>query len=62
MKIRKTKEQAKAIKEYNFALQQEDRYLGSVFANESGKTKYEDKTKKAYEACIALGMTHEHGL
>jgi hypothetical protein len=60
--IRKTPDQAKALKAYNEALRQEDRYLGSVFANAHGQRLIEAKTKAAYEACKALGMTHEHGL
>jgi hypothetical protein len=62
MKPRKTPAQVKALKAYNFALAQEDRYLGSVFANAAGQARVEAVTKAAYEACITLGMTHEHGL
>ena len=61
-KTRKTPAQSKALKAYNFALQQEDRYLGSVFVNAYGQRKIEAKTKVAYDACKLLGMTHEHGL
>jgi hypothetical protein len=57
-----TKEQKKALKAYNFALAQEDRYLGSVFVTPIGQREKENRTQKAYEACVALGMTHEHGL
>lgn len=60
--IRKTPAQKKALDSYNNALRQEDRYLGSVFANEHGQRLIEEKTKVAYDACIRLGMTHEHGL
>ena len=60
--MRSTKEQKKALKGYNFALQQEDRYLGSVFVTASGQRQQEAKTKLAYDACLLLGMTHEHGL
>jgi hypothetical protein len=59
---RKTPAQAKALKAYEFAERQEDRYLGSVFVTPAGQREVEAKTKAAYEACIALGMTHEHGL
>jgi hypothetical protein len=61
-KPRKTSAQVKALKAYNFALAQEDRYLGSVFANAAGQARVEATTKAAYEACVKLGMTHEHGL
>lgn len=60
--IRLTKDQATALKSYNFAVAQEDRYLGSVFVNPFGQRKYEEATQAAYQACKALGMTHEHGL
>lgn len=60
--VRKTPAQAKALKAYNFANAQEDRYLGSVFVTAKGQAEYEAKTKAAYEACKALGMGVEHGL
>lgn len=60
--IRKTPAQNKAFKAYREAERQEDRYLGSVFVNAHGQRLVEAKTKAAYEACKALGMTHEHGL
>jgi hypothetical protein len=62
MKARFTKAQREALKVYNFAVQQEDRYLGSVFVTPKGQAEYEAKTKAAYEKCVALEMTHEHGL
>ena len=62
MKKRLTRDQSKALKAYNFALQQEDRYLGSVFVTAHGQRLQEAKTKVAYEACVRLGMTYEHGL
>jgi hypothetical protein len=61
-KLRLTPAQKKALAAYKFALTQEDRYLGSVFANAKGQAEYEAKTRAAYEACKALGMAHEHGL
>jgi len=61
-KVRLTKEQRQALKAYNYANAQEDRYLGSVFANAHGQRQYEEKTRAAYERCKALGMTYEHGL
>jgi hypothetical protein len=65
MKTTKTKlstAQKAALKAYNFALAQEDRYLGSVFVTPAGQREMEAKTKVAYEVCKSLGMTHEHGL
>jgi hypothetical protein len=59
---RLTTAQKAAIKAYRFAEAQEDRYLGSVFANTHGQRQYEAKTQAAYEACKRLGMTHEQGL
>lgn len=59
---RRTSAQIKALKAYNFALRQEDRYMGSVFVNAHGQREHEARTKEAYNRCIALGMTHEHGL
>ena len=62
MKVRLTKEQRKALAEYEFRLREEDRYLGSVFANAHGQRLIEAKTAAAYAECKRLGMTHEHGL
>ena len=59
---RLTKAQSAALKAYNYALAQEDRYLGSVFVTPSGQREKEALTKAAHDACVALGMTHEHGL
>lgn len=61
-RTRLTAAQKTALKAYRFAEAQEDRYLGSVFANEHGQRQYETKTAAAYDACKRLGMTHEHGL
>lgn len=61
-KPRLTKAQSTALKAYNFALAQEDRYLGSVFVTPQGQREVEAKTAAAYQACKSLGMTHEHGL
>lgn len=61
-KVRKTPAQKKALEAYEFALRQEDRYLGSVFANAHGQQLIEAKTKAAHDYCVALGMTWEHGL
>jgi hypothetical protein len=61
-KPRLTKPQRAALAAYEFALKQEDRYLGSVFVNASGQRAIEAKTRAAYEICKSLGMTHEHGL
>jgi hypothetical protein len=59
---RKTSEQKRALAAYEFALKQEDRYLGSVFVTAAGQRDVEARTKAAYEACKRLDMTHEHGL
>jgi hypothetical protein len=61
-KIRLTTAQRQALKAYENALRQEDRYLGSVFVTPQGQRDIEAKTKAAHEACKALGMTWEHGL
>jgi hypothetical protein len=61
-KPRLTKAQKAAYDAYKFAEAQEDRYMGSVFANEKGQREHEAKVKAAYLACKALGMTYEHGL
>ena len=59
---RLTPQQRKALAAYEFALREEDRYLGSVFVNAHGQRAIEAKTRAAYDACKALGMTWEHGL
>lgn len=61
-KTRLTPAQKRALAAYNFALAQEDRYLGSVFVTPAGQRQVEEKTQAAYAACKSLGMTHEHGL
>lgn len=60
--IKKTRKQSEALKAYNRALAEEDRYLGSVFVTPMGQRKVEADTEAAYRVCRALGMTHEHGL
>ena len=62
MKVKLTKQQREALKAYNYALQQEDRYMGSVFVTSHGQRLQEAKTKTAYDYCKRLGMTYEHGL
>lgn len=62
MKQRLTRDQKKALERYEFALRQEDRYLGSVFVTPIGQREIEAKTKVAHNECVRLGMTHEHGL
>jgi hypothetical protein len=54
--------QKAALHAYNYALSQEDRYLGSVFVTAAGQRAIEAKTKEAYDNCKRLGMTYEHGL
>lgn len=61
-KPRLTREQKKALEAYNSALREEDRYLGSIFANSVGQRRVEAVTRAAYERCKALGMDHRHGL
>ena len=61
-KAKLTKDQKKALSDYERALSQEDRYLGSVFVTPAGQKDVEKKTADAYNKCKALGMTHEHGL
>lgn len=60
--VRKTPAQKKAFEHYKFCERQEDRYLGSVFANSVGQRAHEAKTEEAYQACKRLGMGIEHGL
>ena len=62
MKKRITQAQKQALAAYEYALKQEDRYLGSVFVTPSGQRDIEAKTRAAYEACKRLEMTWEHGL
>ncbi len=61
-KVRKTKAQVAALKAYEMAERQQDRYMGSVFVTPMGQREYEARVTAAYNACKALGMTHEHGL
>lgn len=62
VKKRMTKEQKKALDAYRFALQQEDRYLGSVFVTPTGQKLREAATARAYQECKRLGLGPEHGL
>jgi hypothetical protein len=57
-KQRLTKEQKAAVNHYEFCLRQEDRFLGSVFANAFSQKQYEEKTRQAYEAAKRLGVSH----
>ena len=61
-KPRLTTGQKQALAAYNEALRQEDRYLGSVFVMLQGQRDVEYRTQVAYQRCVALGMTYEHGL
>lgn len=56
-KGRMTPEQKKAWVAYDLAVKQEDRYLGSVFANPRGQRQYEEKVKDAYERLKRTGIT-----
>jgi hypothetical protein len=62
VKARMTATQRKALAAYRFAVQQEDRYLGSVFVSPSGQRRVEALTKAAYDECKRLGLGPEHGL
>jgi hypothetical protein len=61
-KPRLTTGQKQALAAYNEALRQEDRYLGSVFVTHAGQRDIEARTQTAYQRCVELGMTYEHGL
>ena len=61
-KAKLTPAQKRALAEYRYREQQEDRYLGSVFVTPAGQARKEAETKVAYDACKRLGMTYEHGL
>ena len=61
-KKRLTKAQKAALRAYEFAVREEERYLGSVFVTPMGQRDKEAKTLAAYEKCLRLGMTWEHGL
>lgn len=58
---RKTPDQKKAYDHYKLMERMEDNYLGSVFVNQRGQEEWQAKTRKAYEACISLGLTYENG-
>lgn len=53
-----TKEQKAAVARYEHCLREEDRYLGSVFANSTGQKRVEENTRQAYEAAKRLGVNH----
>ena len=61
-KIKLSKDQKKALVGYEYALRQEDRFLGSIFVAPQGQREIEMKTASALLICKVLGMTHEHGL
>ena len=58
MQKRLTKEQRQAVKDYEYCLKQEDRYLGSVFANAHGQKQIEEKTKQAHDHAKRLGVDY----
>ena len=62
MEVRLSKLQKEALRKYELAERQEDRYLGSVFVTPIGKRDHEAQTRSAYEECKRLGMGVEHGL
>ena len=55
----KTAAQKAALAKYEYALRQEDRYLGSVFVTAQGQRDIEARTEAAYAACKALGNRGE---
>jgi hypothetical protein len=57
-KQRLTKEQKAAVDRYERCLREEDRYLGSVFANAHGQRLIEAKTREAYENAKRLGVSY----
>jgi hypothetical protein len=57
-KQRLTKEQKAAVDRYERCLREEDRYLGSVFANAHGQRLIEAKTREAYENAKRLGVNY----
>ena len=59
---RMTPDQKKALAAYRFAVQEEDRYLGSVFVTPSGQRRHEALVREAYERCKRMGLGMEHGL
>jgi hypothetical protein len=61
-KLRRTSAQVKALKAYNFILQQEERYLSSVFVTEKGRAEYDAKRDRAYQACLVVGLDETTGL
>jgi len=46
----------RALAEYRFAMEQEDRYLGSVFVTPIGTRDWAEKVKETEEACIRAGV------
>jgi len=61
-RTRRTPAQLKALKAYEFAERQFDRYMGSVFVNAYGQREHEARVSAAYAECKRLGMGVEHGL
>lgn len=57
-RARLTKDQKKAIANYDACLRQEDRYLGSVFVTPQGQRDVEAKTHAAYEEAKRLGVNN----
>jgi hypothetical protein len=55
-KTRLSDDQKRAIEAYEFALREEDRYLGSVFVNRIGQERIEAKTKAAHDRAERLGV------
>ena len=55
-KVALTSDQKSIIEEYERALREEDRYLGSVFANSVGERRLDAKRKEIYETAIRRGV------
>lgn len=55
---RLSKDQKAAVERYERCLREEDRYLGSVFANAAGQRRVEEATRQAYEDAKRLGVSH----
>ena len=53
--MRRTKEEIKAERDLKFVLSEQERYLGSVFANPFGQRKHEEKVEKAYQQYRRIG-------
>ena len=60
--IKLTKDQRNALKALESIERQEDRYLGSVFAESGRAGEFAARRLTAYLHCKSLGMTYENGI